>query len=131
MPVRYVLPGLVMVAVVVTFMSSDGANMGPRLSEFLVNLWLTLYLLACLWWTAAAVLDRRRQIWRLLLIWAPMAIPSAVVAWVVFSPSDDADGQAIAMLFYTLPTLLIGFCCLVASALALMWRPEPNTADSE
>lgn len=128
---RFVPPGLVMLAVIVLlFLTKDARD---DVSGLVVLISPVLYVLACAWWSFAAMLDRRRLLWRMLLIWAPLAIPLALLLWETPRPGFDEEGWGVLVLFG--PTAMIGFASLCVSILAPFYggipKAEASKADSE
>jgi hypothetical protein len=77
------------------------------------------YLIASSIWIVLAILERRRLIWRLLLIWAPEALPIAVLINVFMA----GDNTGLAYVGAGMFAFGFGTACLTASIVAFLYRP--------
>jgi hypothetical protein len=77
------------------------------------------YLIASPIWIVFALIERRRLIWRLLLIWAPMALPIAVL----INVGVQGDNTGLGYLFAMMSVGGFGIACLTGSIAALVYRP--------
>lgn len=83
---------------------------------------LLAYMLATPIWIVFAVVERRRLIWRLLLVWSPAVLPFAAFVRAIFD-GDSAD-QGIAV-YYTLFAFGgVALACLVGAVAAIVYRPD-------
>jgi hypothetical protein len=81
------------------------------------------YLIATPIWIVFAVLDRRRLIWRLLLIWTPEALPMALL----INVAVRGDNTGLGYLFAILSVGAFGLACLVGTVAALVYRPDEGS----
>jgi hypothetical protein len=72
-------------------------------------------------WIVLAVRDRRRMIWRLLLIWVPAILTTAISVALVSAAENSDPGIAFYMMLW--PEFGILLACLVGSIAALVYRP--------
>jgi hypothetical protein len=89
---------------------------------------LVTVLLGTVAWIVLAVLDRRRMIWRQLLIWLPGALATTLFLLAVKS----ALGSDPALVFFFLLGPELGFVAasLIGSIAALIYRPAEGRADA-
>jgi hypothetical protein len=80
---------------------------------------LLAYMVVSPIWIVIAVLEHRRLIWRLLLVWVPVTLPVAGLISVALQGDNTGLGYLFAMLLVT----GVGIACLIGSIAALVYRP--------